>query len=477
MSATRMIPASAHLRSRRRASRRVRLQLHELGRLLALAGPIIVSQLGMVGMNTADTVMVGPLGAESLAAAGLGSALHFFGIVLCMGAIMGMAPLVSQAYGAGDRARCRQVMVQGMWLALLLAVPVMAMNYWGGWVAGVMGMEGGVRTLAGGYMRALTWGIPPFFVFMAGRQYLENMGVTKPAMLITFLALALNIVANRVFMYGAGDVVPAMGVVGTGWATTLVRWAMCGALMVYILTHRALRPSGVRRSPDGVLLRRMLRIGGPVGGQFGLEVGLFSFAAIMMGWIGPLALAAHQVTINIASTTFMVALGVSLAGSIRVGQHIGGRRPRAMRRAALGTYVLSIGFMGLCALLFVAAPRWLIGLYTGDAEIVALGARLLLFAAAFQVFDGAQVAGVSVLRGAAETRSAMIVAAIGYWAIGVPIAYLLAFRTSLSYNGIWAGLTAGLAVAAILLALRARALLWRTPVERLHAAPEVAVAG
>jgi MATE family multidrug resistance protein len=461
-------------RTNRSASRRTRLFLHELERLLRLAGPIIVSQLGMVGMNTADTIMVGPLGAVQLAAAGLGSALHFFGIVLCMGAIMGMAPLVSQAFGAGERMRCREVMVQGAWLALLLSVPVMAMNFWGGAIAGVLGMQSDVRVLAGGYMRALTWGIPPFFVFMAGRQYLENMGVTTPAMVITFVALALNIVANRVFMYGVGDVVPAMGVVGTGHATTLVRWAMCAALVLYIALHREFRVAGVRRAPDAALLHRMVRIGGPVGAQFGLEVGLFSFAAIMMGWIGAVPLAAHQVTINIASTTFMVALGVSLAGSIRVGQHIGARRPRAMRRAALGAYVLSIGFMGLCALLFVAAPRWLIGLYTSDAEILALGAQLLLFAAAFQVFDGAQVAGVSVLRGAAETRSAMVVAAVGYWVVGVPIAYLLAFRTPLSYNGIWAGLTAGLAVAAVMLALRARTLLWRTPVERLHASPEAA---
>src|SRR5690606_31044385 len=196
--ATRTLPLPAQPRVRRRvSSRRARLQLHELGRLLALAGPIIVSQLGMVGMNTADTVMVGALGSDSLAAAGLGAAIHIFGIVLAMGGIMGMAPLVSQAFGAGERAQCREVMVQGVWLALLLAVPIMAMNWWGGELATLLGMEGVVRDLAGGYMRALTWGVPPFFIFMAGRQYLENMNVTRPAMVITFVALGLNIVANR----------------------------------------------------------------------------------------------------------------------------------------------------------------------------------------------------------------------------------------------------------------------------------------
>jgi MATE family multidrug resistance protein len=459
---------------RYRSRRRSRLFAHELGRLLTLAGPIIVSQLGMVGMNTADTIMVGPLGAAPLAAAGLGSAIHFFGLVLAMGAIVGMAPLVSQAFGAGDRHHCREVLVQGVWLALLLSVPIVALNYWGGSLAGLLGQPGEVRALAGGYMRALALGVPPFLLFMAGRQYLENMGLTKPAMLITFAGLGLNIVANRVFMYGIDGLVPALGVIGTGWATSLVRWTMFAALAAYVLAHPTLRPAGVHGAPDRVLLRRMAAIGGPVAGQFGLEVGLFSFAAVMMGWIGAVALAAHQVTINIASTTFMVALGVSLAGSTRVGQHIGAQRPRAMRRAALGAYVLSVGFMAVCALLFVALPRGLIGLYTSDPRILDLGAQLLLFAAAFQVFDGAQVAGVSVLRGAAETRSAMLIAAVGYWGVGVPLAWWLAFRTPLSYNGIWAGLAAGLLVAAVLLALRARTVLWRTPVKRLHALPGAA---
>jgi len=456
----------------RRTSRRTRLFAHELRRLLGLAGPIIVSQLGMVGMNTADTIMVGPLGAEPLAAAGLGSAIHFFGLVLCMGAIIGMAPLVSQAFGAGDRVHCRRILIQGAWLALLLSVPIVAMNVWGGPLAGLLGQRGTVRVLAGDYLSALAGGVVPFLLFIAGRQYLENMGLAKPPMVITFLALGLNIGANRVFIYGIDGIVPAMGVVGSGHATTLVRWCMLAALAGYILLHRELRPGGVRLKPETAMLRRILAIGAPVGGQFGLEVGLFSFAAVMMGWLGPVRLAAHQVTINIASTTFMVALGVSMAGSIRVGQHIGARRTRAMRRAALAAYVLATGFMALCALLFVALPETLIRLYTPDPEIVTIGAQLLLFAAAFQVFDGAQVAGVSVLRGAADTRWPMLIAGIGYWGVGMPLAYGLAFRTSLGHTGIWTGLTAGLAVAAVLLAWRAHNVLGKTPVERLHAAPD-----
>jgi MATE family multidrug resistance protein len=443
-------------------ARRSRLLIHELRALLRLAGPIIVSQLGQIGMSTADTIMVGPLGAAPLAAVGLGGALHSFTTLVCTGVILGMAPLVSQAFGAGDVQRCREVLVQGIWLALLLSLPVMYVCLLGEELTRALGQEPEVAGLAGGYMRALTVGIPPLFIFLVIRQYLEGMNRSTPAMVLTFVGLALNVVANHLFIHGVAGWIPAMGVAGTGWATSLVRWAMLLGMLLFVFTHRELHPlRGVRLRVDRALLAIMARVGGPVGAQFGLEVGLFSFAAIMMGWLGPIELAAHQVTINIAATTFMVALGVSIAGSIRVGQHVGARRPRGVHRAVLATYLLSVGFMGACALLFVLAPRTLIGLYTRDPEILATGVRLLLVAAAFQVFDGAQVAGFSVLRGAADTRAPMRIAALGYWALGTPVAYLLAFRTGLGATGVWIGLSAGLAATAIMLAGRVRGRLWR----------------
>jgi multidrug resistance protein, MATE family len=458
-------------RSGARNRRRKRLFVHETSSLLRLAGPIIVSQLGQVGMNTADTIMVGPLGATSLAATGLGSAIHFLGVVFSMGVVVGLAPIVSQAFGRGDLTGCRRALMQGIWVGLLLAVPVVLMNLGGGGIARVLGQGEDVAELAGGYMRALAWGVPPFFVFFALRQYLESMNRPTAPMVVTFIGLAVNIIANRVFIYGIDGLVPAMGVVGTGHATSVVRWAMLIALAGWVWTRPLLRPFGgdIHPRPDAALIRLIVRIGAPIGGQFALEVGCFSFAAVMMGWLGPVDLAAHQVTINIASTTFMVALGASLAGSVRVGQHIGAHRPRAMRRAVLATYVVAIGFMALCALIFLALPRELIGLYTSDPSLIELGARLLLVAAAFQVFDGAQVAGMSVLRGAADTRTPMLIAGLGYWGFGVPVGYLLAFLADLGAIGVWAGLSAGLGVVALLLAVRVRRALWRADFETLKA--------
>lgn len=456
---------SARGRSARsaRRGRALRLAGHEARRILALAGPIVVSQLGTVGMNTTDTLMVGPLGATALAAAGLGSAVHMFLVVVSSGTVMGMLPLVSQAYGAGVGATCRRVLVQGLWLALALSVPVVLLSLQGHAIALALGQDGGVSALAGAYMLALAPGVPAALLFTAFRQYLEGMGNPAPATVLTLAGLVLNVFLNLALIYGVDGWIPAMGVVGSGWATTLVRWAMLLGMVAYVVAHPRLRPfrdAALRPQPGAI--REIAALGAPIGGQTGLEVGLFSLAAVMMGWIGPTQLAAHQVTINIASTTFMVSLGVGVAGSIRVGQHIGARRPRAARRAAAGTYFLALGFMSLCALLFLSVPDALIGLYTGEPEIMAIGGTLLLVAAAFQLFDGAQVAGITILRGAADTYIPMLVAAFGYWFIGIPASYLLGFHTSLGAVGIWVGLCIGLAVVASLLAWRVRRVLWGT---------------
>ncbi|HEX5724655.1 MAG TPA: MATE family efflux transporter [Longimicrobiaceae bacterium] len=442
--------------------RRGLLLLHELRALLGVAGPIIVAQVGAVAMHTTDTIMVGPLGAEALAAAGIASAIHVTMYMLCFGTLMGMGPLVSQAFGAGDLRECRRLLVQGTWLALLLGVPLGLAHLAGGELARALGQQPRVAELAGGYLVALAPGAPVLLLFAALRQYLEGMGLTRPAMVVTFVAVLLNVAANQVLIFGVGGWVEPMGVVGSGWATTLARGWMLLALAGYVASRPSLNPfRGASLRPHAARLRRMLRIGAPIGAQLVAEVGIFACAAVMMGWLGPVQQAAHQVTINLASVTFMVAMGTSLAGSIRVGQHVGAGSTRGVRRAALGTYLVATGFMGMCALLFLALPEFLIGLYTTDPRIVGIGVSLLFMAAAFQVFDGAQVAGLQVLRGAADTRVPMLITLAGYWLVGAPAAWYLGFRTSLGPTGIWAGLVVGLAVVALMLAWRVRRVVWR----------------
>ncbi|HEX7049330.1 MAG TPA: MATE family efflux transporter [Longimicrobiales bacterium] len=463
-------PPSLHVEPNRRGrraarrparARRARLFRHELRTLLAVAGPIIISQLGTIGMTTVDTLMVGPLGATALAAAAVGAAIHTTVLMVCTGVVLGMTPLVSQAFGAGDRAACRRVLVQGLWLALALSIPLAVISLAGGPLARLLDQDPAVAKLAGGYTIALALGAPPALLFMAVRQFLEGMGLSRPPMATTLGGLGLNALFNGALIYGIDGWIPAMGVVGSGWATTLVRWAMLLGILGYLAWNPELHPfRGVHWRPRAELLRRIARIGAPAGAQMGLEVGIFALAAVMMGWLGPVELAAHEVTLNIGATTFMVALGASMAGSIRVGHHIGARNRHGVRRAITGTYLLTLGFMGCCALLFVAAPDALVGLYTDDRAIIHLGASLLLIAALFQLFDGGQVAGINLLRGAADTRTPMLLAALGYWGVGLPVAYGLGFHTPLGPRGIWTGLALALGVVAVLMGRRVRRVLW-----------------
>lgn len=452
--------------------RRVLLYLHELRALSRVAVPLVVGQLGGIAMNTTDTIMVGPLGAESLAGAGLGNAIFMACLVICTGTLLGMSPLVAQAYGAGERGECNRVLVQGLWLAALLAVPMTVVCLFGLPIARALDQPDAVARLAGGFLGAIAWGVPPLLLFMAFRQYLDGMGLTRPAMVMTFVGVGVNVLGNRLLIYGFQVDVPVLGtwtvppggLVGAGWSTTLVRWAMLASMLIYVLRRRDLAPfAGVSLRPVAARLRRMLTIGAPIGGQLAAEVGVFSFAVVLMGWLSPVAQAAHQVTINIASAAFMVALGTSLGGTIRVGQHVGAGSRRGVQRAVLTTYTLSTAFMAVCALGFLLAPRWIFGLYTQDPEIIAVGLTLLVMAAAFQVFDGAQVAGLCALRGAADTRVPMLMTIVAYWGIGAPAAYLLGFHTSLGPQGVWLGLVISLFAAAVLLGWRVRRVLWGRP--------------
>jgi multidrug resistance protein, MATE family len=451
--------------------RRARLFLHELNGVSRMAGPIVASQLGGMAMNTTDTLMVGPLGVESLAAVGLGSAIHIATLIVVSGTLLGMGPLVSQSHGARNAGGCRRVAVQGLWLAAILAIPLTLVTLAGHSIMVALSQPPGVTEVAGAYMHALAAGVLPMLLYMALRQYLEGMGITLPAMAIAFAGVAVNALANAVFIYGFAGVVPAMGAVGAGWSTTVVRWCMFAAMLAFVLWRRPLRPfDGVRLWPERQVMGHVLLIGFPIGAQLGAEVGIFSFAAVMMGWLGPLQQAAHQVTMNIAATTFMVALGTALAGGIRIGQHVGGGRTRSMRRATGATYLLVVGVMSVTAGAFVAFPEWLVGLYTRDPAILHLGVALLAMAAAFQVFDGAQAAGLCALRGAADTRTPMFITLFGYWGVGAPVAYYLGFHTPLGAVGIWVGLVVALGTVSLLLG-------WRVHRVLLQGAPVRATAG
>lgn len=434
----------------------------ETGGLFRLAGPLVVSHLAIIGMTTVDTLMVAPLGAVPLASMAAAVAIHVFLIMVGSGVVLGMTPLISQAEGASDRPEARRVLIQGLWLAAALSVPLVALSLLGTPLARALGQEPAVARIAGDYLAALAPGIPPLMLFTALRQFIEGLGFTKPSMVMLLGALVLNVLADWALIYGVPALaIPPFGALGSAWATSAVRLALLALMLGYLARHAGLAPfRGVGHRPAPARILTIARIGGPIGGQIGLEVGVFSFAALMMGWFGAAALAAHQITINIAATTFMVALGTSIAGTIRVGQHVGAGRPHRARLAVGSTYLLAVGFMAACAAAFLLFPERLVGLYSADPSVAPVAVTLLLVAAAFQVFDGAQVAGMCVLRGIADTRVPMFIAAVAYWGIGAPVGWAIAFPLGVGPAGIWIGLSIGLAVAAVALMLRVRHAFW-----------------
>ncbi len=420
---------------------------------LALAGPVILAELGWMTMGVVDTLIVGRLGAEAIGAVSLGGTAFFTPAVFGMGLLLGLDTLVSQAHGAGDHQGSRRSLAQGLMLAAALSPFLMLVARAIGPALGLLGVNPTVHRLTLPYLDATAWGSLPLLVYAAARRYLQAVGRVRVVMFALLSANAVNALADWVLVYG-GPGLPALGVVGAGWATTLSRTYMAAVLLAAALVEaRRLggkAPAGLWR-PDVRRLRAIVGLGLPAATQVTLEVGVFATATALAGRLAPAALAAHQIALNISSLTFMIPLGLASAGAVRVGQAIGRGEPPAAARAGWATLALGTAFMAVSAAVFVAVPRRLIGAFTVDPGVLTLGVPLLFVAAGFQLFDGVQGVTTGNLRGAGDTRTAMICHALAHWTVGLPVGYVLAFRAGLGVIGLWVGLSAGLVVAGVVL--------------------------
>jgi MATE family multidrug resistance protein len=422
-------------------------------------------------MSFVDTVMVGRLGPDALAGVALGHTVFFFFAIMGQGTVRAVGPMVSQAVGAQQPGVVARSVRQGLWLAagfggLILVVlslmePVLR---WSGQSA--VATEGAMA-----YLRAARWGLIPFLAFGALRSFVEGLSRPLPVTIISLAGVGLNIGANELLMFGHWGL-PALGLAGTGWATSIVFTALFGGLALFVHRVKPFAEHDVfrhLRRPDGTYLRELLRIGGPMGVSRGIESSLFLVTTVMMGTLGTTALAAHQVALQCAAFTFMVPLGIGMAGTVRVGQAAGRGDEAGARRAGGVAVGLSALFMSATALLFVVAPRPIVGLYldlsaAANADVIALAVRLLGVAALFQVFDGLQVAMHGALQGLKDTRVPMGIAALTYWGVGLTTGYVWGVQAG-SPEGLWWGLVVGLAAAAVLL------------IGRFHRQVEAAVQG
>jgi MATE family multidrug resistance protein len=433
----------------------VRPGLDELRATVRLAVPVVVARVGFMLMGVVDTVMVGHLSAEALASVALGHLYLFACSAFGMGGLMVVDPLVAQSVGAGDTDGARRAVQRGVLIALLSTLPTALVMIPGEWVLTLLGQPVTVAPVAADYVRICILSLPAFFVFIVLRQTLQALQKVRGIVLATVVANLANLGLDWVLIFGVGRF-EGLGVLGSAWATTASRWVMLLALLY--LARSELAPMLARLEREALRLApvaRMVRLGLPIGAQLQLEFAAFAVIALLMGWIGTVAMAAHQVAINLASLTFMVPLGVSMAAAVRVGHAVGRGDPLGARRAAAASLLCGGGFMALCGGAFILAPGLLAAIYTSAPDVRLLAASLIPVAGVFQVFDGVQIVAAGVLRGLGDIRVPMLINVVGFWLVGMPVSLVLAFPVGLGPVGLWWGLAAGLGAVGALLLTRA----------------------
>lgn len=431
----------------------------EIPVLIAVALPLALAQLAQQAMGFVDTLMAGRLGPEALAGIGLGAVTFHLVLVVLSSTLFAIGPLVAQATGARRPDEAARALRQGVWLALLLAPVAMACLWWTPALLAAMGQDPAAVATARGYLRAVAFSTGPFLLFTALRAYLEGQGHTRPLMLVAFAGAGLNVLANQAFMFGRWGF-PALGLTGTGVATTLVYTLMAAIALAHVgARYRAPAALAGPWRWDPARLRQIVRLGWPISVTVGFETGLFATSALLMGRIGAAELAGHQVAIQTASFTFMIPLALGVATTARVGHAVGRGEPLGVRAAGAVGIALALAVMLLTALAFRFAARPIVGLYLDLAEpanaaVIGHAVAFLAVAAAFQLFDGLQVTALGALRGLKDTRAPMLITLVSYWVVGLGGGVALAFGFGLGGIGLWWGLVLGLAVAGAALLAR-----------------------
>lgn len=426
---------------------------------LLLAYPVVLSQLGHILVSVCDSVMVGQTGKIPLAAVSLGVSTTTVLMVLGLGLSMGSVPLVAAADGRHDHPELGRLLVATVGLNTLAGLVLAGLSMLVPLVISHLGQPPEVVALAGPWVRLVGWSLFPLMVFQGFREFAEGLGLTRQAMFLSIGANLVNALLCYLLIFGHWGA-PAMGLIGSGWATLVARILMAALMALYVLRAERLRPYREAAThwlrPDPNALRRLLALGAPIGVQMMFEMGAFSFSALMIGWLGATPLAAHQIAINVASVTYMAASGIAAAATIRVGKLRGSGDLMGARQAGFAAYVLTAAFMGSMALLLIVFCRYIPYFYNDDPQVVAQATGLLLIAALFQLSDGLQVVGLGALRGLEDVKVPSIVSLLAYWAVALPLGYTLGFVLKMGAPGVWTGLLTGLSIVAAVLLVRFR---------------------
>jgi len=428
----------------------------ESRKTLKLAGPIVLGQVGQNLITLADTLMVGALGATALAASAFAGSLFVIFLLFGLGTLAPVTALFAKMHGQDDHPQGGVLLRHSLIVALLMSALMIGGLYILKPFLGLFGQTSEILEQGTPFLVIITWSILPSLLYQTYKQLTDGIGQTAVGMWVMALGVILNIFGNYILIYGHFGA-PAFGLIGAGYSTLFARCVMAVVMMVYV--HRSAKLKKYLSLPwmhnlDHHMLRTMMRLGLPNGLIYLFEVGAFSGAAIIMGWFGPLPLAAHQITISVASMTFLFAVGIGIASSIRVGYELGRGDRAAARHAGFTSIYLSLIYMAFMAVAFLILRHWIPTMYVKDAEVIELAATFFIVVAVFQLFDGVQAVAMGALRGYSDTAWPSSMALISYWVIGLPLGYFLAFKTSIGPVGIWIGLAFGLACAATLFTWR-----------------------
>lgn len=425
---------------------------------LHLAIPVVISQIGHTLTQTADSIIVGHFaGTISLAAVALVNSIFVMGLVIGLGISYGITPLIAQHNGRNEHDECGRLLSNSLLINSIAGILLFVLISFGAMhLIGHLDQSEEVVRQARPYLFLMGTSLIPLLVFNTFKQFAEGLGFTKQAMLISIWGNLLNICLGVIFVKGMFGIHP-MGIRGVGYSTLIDRCTMAVVMGVYVFRSKCFRKylqNFATRNIDRVRSIRILKIGTPVALQYIFEVSAFSGAAILIGTINPIAQAAHQVAISLASLTYMAASGISAAAAIKSGNFFGAKKHQELRLSAISNYHIAIVFMAFTAILFTFGNHVLPWIYTSDNSVIVIASQLLIIAAFFQLFDGTQVVGLGVLRGMGDVNIPTVVTLIAYWVIGLPVGYVLGITFKMGVSGVWYGLVLGLLTASILLFIR-----------------------
>lgn len=430
-------------------------------KLIQIALPILLAQLAQNSMGTVDTIMAGRVSAADMAAISVGASIWFPLVLFGHGLLLALPPTISYLNGSGKRDRIAHQVRQGLWIVLLATIPLGLIIYHSDLIIQQMGMDEKLAHITIGYLHAMIFGLPAYLLLVNFRCLNDGIAKTKPAMVITFLGLGLNVPLNYIFIYGKLGI-PAFGAVGCGIATAIVNWAMCIMMIVY--TKRAKNQRDLKvfeqiiEKPNFATLAKLLRLGFPIAVALWCEVALFALTSLFLSPLGTDMVASHQITLNTSSFIFMLPMSIGMATTILVGQRLGEGSPDKAKKVSYAALAVGLNITIVTAFITVYFRENIAAIFVSDAKVIAMAMPLLLLAALYQFSDTIQVVIAGALRGYKDTKAILYITIFCYWVIGMPVGYTLSLTDfivpHLGAMGFWIGFVVALTCAAICLSYR-----------------------